>query len=313
MKTYHLLPENVLRQYTDACIVYEELCRVNAKASEYAGGMYWKAQGAYTYLIRTAPDNRQIRLGARSAETEQMYTAFHQTKTEIKARLRHLRDAVSEAERLNKALRVGRVPPSVVDFIVRSEGAGVAGLFTVLGSAALFAYETRAGVRLSKEGTSVRNSRSFADVRDGIQISVDAPTSDRALLQMLQLVDETFHWKKTTRPPLAVNEHAFGVECLRCLTLRDGSTPYRHSKAGNLEQTSPGIGESMRADDKLQQIVVATTGRMAVIRTVSPQTFIRFMTSLMSDSGSDDLEERRCTLLQIDAVQRLLDDKLLER
>lgn len=45
--------------------VFDEHRRVQAEARKYVGGMYWKRQGEYEYLVKTAPDNRQQRLGAR--------------------------------------------------------------------------------------------------------------------------------------------------------------------------------------------------------------------------------------------------------
>lgn len=79
----------------------------------YQGGMYWKRQDAYEYLVRTTPDNRQKRLGPRSPETEKTYERFMVHKREVEARLQSLTSTLREAERMNKALKVGRVPGMV--------------------------------------------------------------------------------------------------------------------------------------------------------------------------------------------------------
>jgi hypothetical protein len=310
MEAYRRLSENILRQFIDACAVYEEYRRVDSEASRYMGGMYWKVQGPYEYLVRTAPDNTQTRLGPRSDETEHVYVTFKEKKAEVETRLRHLWTAVKEAARVNTALRVGRVPSPVVDFLVRLDDAGVAGFFTIVGLAALFAYETRAGVRFSIAGSPVGKWCSLAGARDGIQVLVDMPMSHRALLEMLQLVDESFCWK-TTQPPVAVNDHAFEVECLCRPTVCDESTAGIQSNTGNRRLASPGVDEPVRAGDKLEQIIVGSNGRMAVMRTLPPERFIQFMTSAVNDSRSCNPEERRRMSFQIDAVQILLDDNLL--
>src|SRR4029078_12655636 len=107
---YFPLPDNAARQLIDSTTVFDEFMRVQAQARVYAGGMYWKRQGDYEYLVKTQLDNRQARVGARSAETETIHTEFTTRKRELEARLKSLRGALTDAERLNKALKVGRVP-----------------------------------------------------------------------------------------------------------------------------------------------------------------------------------------------------------
>ena len=101
------LSDNTARQVTDASTVFAEHRRVLAAARVYAGGMFWKRQGAYEYLVRTQPDNRQSRIGPRSTETEAKLADFSSRKTAVEARLQSLRSALREAERLNKALKAG--------------------------------------------------------------------------------------------------------------------------------------------------------------------------------------------------------------
>lgn len=62
------LSDNAARQVIDSTTVFDEFCRVRDQARSYAGGMYWKRQGEYEYLVKTQPDNRQRRIGPRSAQ-----------------------------------------------------------------------------------------------------------------------------------------------------------------------------------------------------------------------------------------------------
>lgn len=114
---FYSLPENAARQSIDSSTVFYELRRALAEAKAYRDGMYWKLQGVYEYLVKTAPDNRQSRLGPRTAETEAIYSAFTSKKQNAEARLKSLRRAVQEAERLNKALRGGHVPSLLVSIL----------------------------------------------------------------------------------------------------------------------------------------------------------------------------------------------------
>jgi len=71
-------------------------------------------------------------------------------KSSAEERLRSLRDAVKEAERLNKALKVGRAPTLLIDILQAIDDSGLAEHFTVVGTHALYAYETAAGVRIEQ-------------------------------------------------------------------------------------------------------------------------------------------------------------------
>ena len=62
------LPDAAVRQSIDSATVFAEFQRVQGEARSVAGGMYFKRQGPYEYLVRTSPDNRQQRIGPRTAE-----------------------------------------------------------------------------------------------------------------------------------------------------------------------------------------------------------------------------------------------------
>ena len=69
------ISESAARQAIDSVAIFSEWRRAVAAARPYVGGMYFKREGTYEYLVKTAPDNRQQRLGRRSAETEAVLTA----------------------------------------------------------------------------------------------------------------------------------------------------------------------------------------------------------------------------------------------
>ncbi len=102
---YIPLSDNAARQVIDSSTIFDEFMRVQAAARPYAGGMYWKRQGDYEYLVKTALNNRQKRLGARSPEAERIYAEFTSRKGEVEARLASLREQLNDAQRLNKALQ----------------------------------------------------------------------------------------------------------------------------------------------------------------------------------------------------------------
>ena len=138
---YIPLPDNASRQVIDSTTVFDEYRRVLAESSKYAGGMYWKRQGDYEYLVKTMRDNRQHRVGPRSPTTEGIYTEFTIRKQQAESRLQSLRAALGEAERMNKALKAGRTPALVIKLLQTIEDAGLGTHFTVIGTHAFGARQ----------------------------------------------------------------------------------------------------------------------------------------------------------------------------
>ena len=138
---YIPLSDNAARQVIDSSTIFDEFTRVEALARPYVGGMYWKRQGEHQYLVKTSPDNRQKSLGLRSPQLEAAYEEFTNHKQAHEARLASLRSQLKDAERLNKALKAGRVPSTVVSVLQAVEAAGLGQHFTVVGTHALYAYE----------------------------------------------------------------------------------------------------------------------------------------------------------------------------
>lgn len=186
----------------DASTVFDAHRRVQAAARAYTGGMYWKRQGDYEYLVKTQADNRQARIGPRSPETEATLADFGTRKTALESRLQSLRGALTDAEPMNKALKAGRTPALVVRLLQTLDAAGLARHFTVVGTHALYAYETAAGVRIMQgamatmhtiaPGTLVAFKRWMAEAapqhpdpkrrRDARQADIVAALMDQGLL-----------------------------------------------------------------------------------------------------------------------------------
>ncbi len=104
-----LLP-NQTRQYIDAETVFLEYRRARAESAEVRGSMFWRTQGNADYLIRESSAGAQKSLGPRSEETQAIHERFKRRKTEATSRLAALAVAAQNQQRLNRALRVGRVP-----------------------------------------------------------------------------------------------------------------------------------------------------------------------------------------------------------
>ena len=204
------LPDNASRQVIDSTTVFDEYRRVQAEAGKYAGGMYWKRQSDYEYLVKTMRDNRQHRVGPRSPETEGIYTEFTTRKQRAESRLQSLRAALGEAERMNKALKAGRTPALVITLLQTIEDAGLGMHFTVVGTHALYAYETAAGVHIAPGALATQDVDLLWDARKRVQFLTDLKRVDASMLRVLQWADPSFR-RKDKQNETAINAKGFEV------------------------------------------------------------------------------------------------------
>ena len=308
---YIPLSDNTARQVIDSSTLFEEFGRVKAEARRYVGGMYWKRQGEYEYLTKTLPDNRQHRFGPRSAVTEQLYGEFTSKKRDVEARLKSLRRALTDAERMNKALKAGRTPTLVTTLLQTLEDAGLGQHFTVVGTHALYAYETAAGVRIVQGALATQDVDLLRDARKRVQFMTDLERVDASMLKVLQRVDATFR-RKDLHNETAINDRGFEVDFLRRMATGDDPHPFRFSDdEGALWPVQARRASVLTDAPRFEHLVISATGRMALMRTVAPQSFVAFKRWLATQAPDRPQAKRRRDLRQAEIVQWLLDEGLL--
>ena len=305
------LSDNTARQVIDSTTVFEEFCRVRDQTRPYAGGMYWKRQGEYEYLVKTQPDNRQQRIGPRSEQTERTHTEFTTRKRTLEERLQSLREALTEAERMNKALKAGRVPSMVVSVLQTLENAGLGEHFTVVGTHALYAYESAAGVRIVQGALATQDVDLLWDARKRVRFLTDLGKIDSSLLKVLQKADATFQ-RKDQQNETAINAKGFGVDFLRRQPEGDDPHPFRFSDDENDLWPVQAVRASVLTNaPRFEHVVISATGRMTLMRTIAPETFIEFKRWMAANAVHRPEAKRRRDIRQADIVQHLLDDDLL--
>lgn len=273
--------------------------------------MYWKVQGQYEYLAKTSPDNKQTYIGKRTAETEAIYAAFTARKVEVESRLKFIQEALREAERLNKALKVGRVPALVVGLLQAFENAGLSDHFTVVGTHALYAYEMAAGVRIVQAALATNDVDLLGDARKEVRFLTDIERLDNSVLGILQKVDASFQ-READQYETAINDKGFEVDFLRRQPVDKDPHPFRFSKDENdLWPVQARRADMLTIAPKFAHIVVSTTGRMALMRTIDPQVFVDFKKWLATEAPDRAGIKRRRDARQAEIVQALLADGLL--
>ena len=304
---------SISRQYIDAVSVFEALEEAMEEAGHVRGGMYWHAGPPASpdakYLVRTTPAGAETSLGARTAETEAIYTRFTQRKRESAERVSGLRAALVQQQRLNRALRVGRVDPLVVALLARLSSTGLSAHFRVVGTHALYAYEAVAGVRLDAETLATRDIDLLWDTRKRLIFSTQLARVGSSMLGVLKKVDPSFRMRKSQQYT-AVNKDGFEVDIIRREQAGDDPHPIKLSA----EEDDFWVAQARRANVLLDSpgfsaVIVASNGSMARMNTVHPRTFVAFKRWL-SDQAEREAMKRRRDVLQAGAVQELLEKYL---
>jgi hypothetical protein len=264
----------IARQYIDAVSTFEALEEAQEEAAHVRGGMYWHAGPASSpdakYLVRTTPAGAETSLGARTAETEAIYERFTKRKRESAERVSGLKAALEQHQRLNRALRVGRVDPLVVALLSRLASTQLSPHFRVVGTHALYAYEATAGVRLDSDALATRDMDLLWDTRKRILFSTQLAKVDSSMLGVLKKVDNSFRIRKSQKYT-AVNKDGFEVDIIRRERAGDDPHPIKLSD----EDEDFWVVQARRANVLLDSpgfsaVIVATNGTMARMNTVHP-------------------------------------------
>ena len=309
---YLPVSDSAARQIIDASTIFEEWRKVMKEARPYAGGMYWKRQGDYEYLVKTSPDNRQTRIGPRAAKTEAIFKEFTDRKAATETRLKSLQEALKEAERLNKALKAGRVPSKVVAVLQALEAAGLGEHFRVVGTHALYAYETAAGVRIVQGALATQDEDLLWDAGRRVSFVTTMSKLDQSMLQVLQKAEPSFRRKKG-QAETAIDDKGFEVDFLRRQLAEEDPHPFRFTN--DEEDFWPVQAERaavLTSTPLFEHLVISATGRMALMRTIDPAVFVSFKRWMAANAQNRPEPKRRRDVRQADIVEKLLLGGLLQ-
>ena len=301
------------RQYIDAVATFEAHEEAAAEANQVRGGMYWHKGPAsapeQSYLVRTSSSGAEKSLGPRSTQTLAMYDSFRSRKERAEERLLGLKTSLLQHKRLNRALRVGRVAPLVVDILNRIAAAQLGEHFRVVGTHALYAYESAAGVSFEDGAVATRDIDLLWDVRKRVAFATTLNRIDSSMLGVLRQVDSTFRVRKSQKYT-AVNKDGFEVDIIRRVPTGDDPHPIRLSD----DEDDFWAGQAPRAQELLDAprfsaVIVATNGSMARMNTLDPMAFCRFK-RWMSTLPQRDALKRRRDALQASAVEAVVREYL---
>ncbi len=303
------LDEAQTRQYIDAESAWRALEDARLAAGEVRGSMMWREQSGRRYLVRVSATGGQTSLGPASPENEQIYERFMARKTSVEARQKQLRATVQQHIRLNRALRIGRVPNLVVETLNALASAGLQTHFLTVGTHALYAYETACGVRVQTEATATQDIDLLLDTRKYLRFATTMQRLDTSLLSIFQKVDKTFVLRDDQKYT-AVNASGFEIDVIRRTAQTRAETDPHPLRVSAFEDDFWAVqvssGQALLDGGRFTQMVVATNGSMATMHGPSPDSFVRIKTALSQQRDRDPLKSRKDSL-QAQVVMQLLD------
>jgi hypothetical protein len=219
--------------------------------------------------------------------------------------------ALTDAERMNKALKAGRVPPTVVAVLQALEDAGLGEHFTVVGTHALYAYEFAAGVRIVQDALATQDVDLLWDARKRVRFITDMDRLDASVLKVLQRADTTFV-RKEGQAETAINAKGFEVDFLRRQPEGDDPHPFRFSEDEDDLWPVQAVRASVLTNaPRFQHVLISSTGRMTLMRTIAPESFVEFKRWMVDKVPTRPEPKRRRDARQADIVELLMKEGLL--
>lgn len=297
------------KQLGDSMAAFDAHAAAERDMKRYAGSLAWEVRAGGDFLVKTAPDGRLHDFGPRSLENEHRLAEFLSGRRRAQAQLdESLRRRLS-AEPLNRTTQANRVASVVIGILNALQDQGLSGCYRVIGTHALLAYETAAGVVFDQEVTSTNDVDLLWDVQKRMKVVRALEVAGMSMVQLLQGVDPTFA-RVEDQIESAMNGDGFVVDFLR----RGGPPQDSPLPISGIEgDVYPVIAE--RAQDFMnaapfEQIVVGVDGGMARMCTVPPAVFVSFKRWMCELPGRGYIKQGR-DRKQATAVQSLIDEGLL--
>lgn len=262
-----------------------------AGSRHYRYGMHWKKIRGKEYLYRPIDVAGNARsLGPRSPETERIRAEFDEGRRRNAARLAELETKLEEQSRLNRALRINRVPVTAARILRKLAERDALRDFRVIGTFALYAYEAVAGVLFLAEVLASGDVDLLYDPRKKLTL-VSAKLAQRGLLGVLKDADASFR-KLKGQAFRAANDAGFMVDLIVPATGMFSTATVQFADADLEASEAPGL-QWLLNSPALNAVAVAEDGWPVEMRVADPRAFAVHKLWLSQQSTRDALKRPR--------------------
>jgi len=251
--------------------LFENYRAALSHAASYQYGMRWKTVRSTEYLFRDKDRHGNGKsLGPRSTDTEAVLAAFTAGRAVAQERLRLITEKVQEQARLNKALRLNRVPRVVARVLRELDRAGLHDSFTVIGTQALYAYEAAGGTHFLLELLASGDIDLLYDARQKMTVVSDKLDGE-GLLGLLKKADKTFECVRENGYR-AANAGQFMVDLVIAPREMEAAERITFSKSDLVATEVPGLQWLLNAP-KLDVVAVDEDGWPVPMHVPDPRAF----------------------------------------
>ena len=276
-------------------------------AASYTYGMRWKKVRNHEYLFKDKDRNGNGKsLGPRSAETEAVLAGFSAGRTLAQERLKLIHEKVQEQARLNKALRLSRVPRVVARVLRELDRAGLHDSFTVIGTQALYAYEAAGGAQFLLELLASGDVDLLYDTRQKLTV-VSEKLDGNGLLGLLKKADKTFECVRENGYR-AANAGQFMVDLVIAQRGMNTTESITFSESDLVATEVPGL-QWLLNSPKLETVAIDEDGWPVPMRVPDPRAFALHKAWLSGLHTREVIKKPR-DLDQARAVAQLVQDEM---
>jgi hypothetical protein len=259
--------------------------------SSYVYGMRWKTIRGKEYLFKDRDRRGNGKsLGPRSEETEAVLSSFQAGRAGAQERLRLVNEKIQEQARLNKALRLNRVPNVIARVLRELDNAGLREDFTVIGTQALYAYEAAAGVHFILELLASGDVDLLYDARKKLTVVSDK-LDGHGLLGLLKKADRTFECIRENGYR-AANAGLFMVDLVVAPRGMHAAQSVTFAKADLVATEVPGL-QWLLNSPKLDAVAIDEDGWPVSIRVPDPRAFALHKAWLSGQNSREPLKKPR--------------------
>ncbi len=245
--------------------------------NSYKGTLRWKKSKGHEYLYRTVyrGENEISRsLGPRSPATEKLKDDYVNARARLRQRMRKTETRLQGMARINRALRINRVPATEARILSALDSEGLLGKqIFVVGTNALFAYECMTGVVLAGELLATKDMDLLWDHRPRLSLVVTEVESS-GVLGILRQVDSSFE-PAGLQSFRAQNDQGYLVDLIR-----PQETDLRVNapeKIGQSEEELYAVGidglQWLVNAPKVEETVIASDGMPLLMSCIDPRAF----------------------------------------
>ena len=310
------------RQLIDVAQVYDVYRRAQNDAEHgFRATMQWKKSKGIEYLYRTTRHKGKAVsriVGRRSPETEKLKNTYEIQRRKIRTRVDALRQRLNEMARVNRALRLNRIPmlESRILNALDVEGLLGAPLF-IVGTNALYAYELRAGVLISSALLATADLDLLFDHRR-LSLVVSDKTATSGILGLLKDIDSTFE-RVGPRGFRAANDTGFLVDLIQ--PIERGLRKKLPATLGRNEEDLYAVEiaglEWLIHSPKISEMVIGHDGRPLTMSCIDPRAFALHKMWVSERPDRDpkqkvrDRAQAECVAELCDGMSLSFNDKIL--